>query len=555
MSVVEWEVQDKGTAQVIQNFNALTEAQQRAVVAGSKLGGELKKTGSQAPGLKKVANEAGKIAAGLGAAVSVVGLMNAGIENMKRRMRELQALSKEAEAIGRRLDQGRGVVIANDPNLNAAQRARANAAISRVGASLGAEGAQQAGRIFADIRTKTPGASLNQQIQAFEIASKQAQLTGDLGPIADSAAANVKVQQQLAKEGRPSSGIAAQNLLLTAGSRAGIDTGQVGTALNRIINTTGASTAEKASLLGFLTAESGQSGEQAATTITALLNKTNASGNKVGAVGGSDFEKLMDIVGKRRAGQLSADDVRKVFGNEAAQSQAIASLVGKPGVFAETLALNNAAPGLQGNLQQKQFAQALADDPGLKRTIEARAAAGAAAVSLGTSGQFRDAASTAQQIFDFRKGLGLVDRFTDQDELAGVDARSRRASRRGAGGSTRFASFEQRRAIRESLGIDAGLAPRTTAAIDSAFEEGGEEAAFREAILRGFVTPSGGLSPAERRAFTSQGVTAERLNSLEGMWADGNQSKFEQLFREMIEEIKGLRNDGATTIKQQDLNP
>lgn len=572
MPEVSWQVRDEGTAQVIQNFQRLTKEEKRAAIAASNVSGELSKVGRKSAGLKQVGKAALGIASALGATLSVSAAISASFAEVRRQIAETIQLAKEAQRIGQNVDNARGNILANDPNLNKADRAKIDAAIRNIAPQLGAAGAQQANKIFADVRTATPGATVDQQIAAFRTAVRGTALTGvdDLSQIAPQAGANVKLQQALTASGRKSSNTIAQNLLSTAGARAGIDTSQVASSLIPLIGREGATVEEKAALLGFGTAETAFSGERVGTGIGTLLSrlgrpgfKDTATGTAFNLKGGSKFGKLENLLDRIQGGELEQGAaIRAVAGENETLVPLLSSLLSKRGTFNETLSLARGSTKGGRNLQEETIATAIAEAPGLASTLRTRTAEGTGAIRQTGNIAGRSAADVAASISASRKGLGLGTPFLETLPFLGIEERAISAANQ-PGGLNAFEKSTQLADLSRAFGVEApsggghggGANPAAERffRFGSAFRSGGEKGAFSAAVEEGFVSPEGGISGAERAALSSVGISDEQLNKLSATFQDGQIKVFTKLFAEVMAEARTLIADGQVGPKASDL--
>lgn len=573
MAKVQYQIESEGVAALVQQMNNLTRAERDVVAGATGMDNALGKAGRKGQGLKKAARGALELAGALGAVVSVSGAISAGFQEVQRQIQETINLGKQAQAFGRAVEQGRGKLIANDPNLNAADRARIDAAIRQTAPQLGKQGAQRAADLFADVRTATPGASLDAQLGGFRIAARQTALTGvdDLSQLAPQAAANIRIQQALRREGVDATATTAQNLLVTAGSRAGIDTSQVGSAILPLLGAKGATTAEKAALLGFGTAETGFGGERISTGVSSLLQRLSKpsfsdapTGTEFTLEGGSEFAKLQNLLDRIQGGQLDrAAASRAVAGDDATKNALLNALLGNRDTFGETLALTRGSTTIAEDLQGNQIAEALAQSPQLASTISARTAEGQSVFRAAGDVQARTAADVAQSITARRVGLGLISPTDEQITLNDLETQAARASRRSGG----LGEFERRAQLRdlqrafgvsESAGVGGfgpGIGPAFVTPAERfrrAFATGGEQGAFASAIEQGFVSPSDGISGAERAALSSVGIADASLDKLQQAFIAGNEDLYRKLFPQIIAEAVRLIQAGP---QAQDLNP
>lgn len=573
MPEVSWQVRDEGTAQLIQKFQQLTKAEQRAAVEASKIGGELTKLGRKKSALDGVGKAALGIAASLGAVVSVSGAITAGFAEVRRQIQETINLAKEAQALGRNIDNARGNILANDPNLNKADRAKIDAAIRNVAPQLGGAGAQQAGKIFADIRTGTAGASLDQQIGAFRTAVRGTALTGvdDLSSLAPQAVANVKIQQALAASGQESSGTIANNLLVAGGSRAGIDTGDFGRQLNPLINIPGSTVQNKASLLAFGTAETGLPGERISTGVGSLLNRLNkpnlkdaATGTTVSLQGETLDAKLDNFLDQIQGGELDQGaGLRAIAADDSTKTLILQALIAKRGEFNKTRDIIGGSAA--GDALGTQISTQLAESPGLASTLRTRTAEGTAAIRGATDFQGRSAMDVAASITASRKGLGITTPMMEMVPLMGLEKRAISASKK-PGGLLEFEEdqkfFDLKRAFnvtpdqQVAVGASGGASVQDFTRINALrnrFSAGGESAFFRGAIQEGFVSPDDGVSVAERTALSSVGIPDEQLNKLAAVFQEGNTQMFSKIFAEVMAEARTLIADGNIGPKKSDV--
>lgn len=560
MPEVSYEIKGEGFAKLVNEFNQLTKAEQRAAVQASKISGELSKSGRKSGEFRKLARGALEFAGALGAVTSVQQVISAGFQEVQRQVRETINLAKQAQNLGRNLEQGRGQILANDPNLTAAQRARIDGALRSIAPQLGKQGAQQAGKLFADVRTGTPGASLDQQIAAFRTAARTTALTGvdDLSQLAPQAIANVRIQQALGKQGLQADGTTAQNLLLTGGARAGIDTGQVAKNLLPLIGAEGATVAQKTALLGFGTAETGLGGERIGTAIQSLLQrlarpefKDGATGTSFTLQGDTQFGKLTNFLDRVQGGQLDrAAAQRALAGDDAGKNALLNALFANRGTFNETLGLASGSLAGGRNLQEETIAAALSDTPQLARTLKTRTAEGQSVFRQAANVQGRGAAEVADAIKATREGLGVISPFKETLPLLGLEAQAQRASTK-AGGLAAFERQKRIEAFASAFGIEniagggrggvvseAALKGATrTNRLGAALDAGGEAAAFQFAVNEGFVSPDQGLSGAERVALSAGGISDEQLNKLARLFEEGQEKAFRKVFQELIKQV------------------